>query len=138
MDLMIALLWVHPLAWLLRSQWREEIEHQADRAALGQIEADEYASDLLRLVRTGHAPPPPIGVAFAHSSSSNRFRRRLLRLFEPPNESKRCGTIACIAAALLFAFTLLALSCHIRPDSAPEMTVEAQRRLNANPFPADF
>ena len=112
MDLMIALLWVHPLAWLLRSQWREEIEHQADRAVLGQIEADEYASDLLRLVRTGHAPPPPIGVAFAHSSSSNRFRRRLLRLFETPNESKRSGTIACAAAALLFTFTLLTLSWH--------------------------
>jgi len=198
MDLMIALLWAHPLAWLLRSQWREEIEHQADRAVLarishtfrreaqrepcsgkegadfggglceftlstakikpdaanawlpraaadkcensglGQIEADEYASDLLRLVRTGHTPPPPIGVAFAHSSSSNRFRRRLLRLFETPNESKRSGAIACIAAALLFAFTLLALSCHILPDSAPEMTVETQLRLNANPFPTDF
>lgn len=83
MDLMIALLLAHPLAWLLRSQLREEIEHQADRAALRQIEADAYASALLRLVRTGHTPPRPIGVTFAHSSSSNRFRRRLLRLFEP-------------------------------------------------------
>jgi beta-lactamase regulating signal transducer with metallopeptidase domain len=137
MDFMVATLWIHPSAWLVRSQWREEMEHQADRAALGQLDPDQYASELLQIVRTGHRILPFIGVGFVHSGSANRFRRRLLRLFETPDEAKCSGAITCLAAGLLLATTLLILSCQIRHESSAEMPEETQLRLDANPFPAD-
>ncbi len=136
MDFMLTILWFHPLAWILRSQWHDEIEHQADRAALGQIAATDYASELLRLIEAGQGAAHPVGVGFAHSSSLIRFRRRLSRLFEPQDETNHSKAIACMGAILLLSATLIALACSSR-TSNPVMTQETHLRLNATPFPAD-
>jgi beta-lactamase regulating signal transducer with metallopeptidase domain len=138
---MTVILWFHPLAWLLRSHWRDEIEHRADHAALRQADANaaEYASDLLQIITSGHqhrACPAGVGVGFADTGSSRRFRRRLMRLFETGAETKRGWFFAIAGTILLLTTALIGVACRVQsePDA---LTRETQLRLQADPFPSD-
>lgn len=138
LDLFTVVFWFHPLTWSLRHCWKEEIELQADQAAIGQTDPADYAADLLQLIVSNQGLHCPAGIGFAKRSSSNRFHRRIASILNshPAIRSPGTRTAAILCSLLLSAAAFLGVAWLAGSDPNP-LEVEVSKRLIANPFPAD-
>lgn len=136
----LALWWCHPLMHLLLRRWTEVCEHVCDAAVLKSgVRPQRYARTLLALAT---APPRPAEPALAFVGvAPSRLRRRVASILSPPaHGSVSASWLTWLAVTLLILAITAAAGLHFQhPKTTPEsdLKVEAQLRLEANPFPAD-
>jgi TonB family protein len=107
-----ALYWFHPLAWLAARQVRDQSELACDDAVLASgVPADDYAGQLLDLVRTARTSAFHSAAALAVARPSNLERRFTAMLDTSLNRRglTRNAALLTAAAALLLLVPLAAL-----------------------------
>ena len=106
-QVVLALLWFHPLAWMAVRRMRQEREHACDDFVLAAgARASRYADDLLGLARRLTRPTAPAAAALAMARRSE-LEGRLLAILDP---AIKRGTVEKGRLGLL---TLLLLLCVI-------------------------
>jgi TonB family protein len=104
-EVMRALYWFHPLAWIAATKLRHESERACDDCVLNSgVAPSEYAAQLLELARTlGHSGRK-WGAALAMARPSS-FERRLIAMLNPTinrsGSSPRATLVTAIAALSL-------------------------------------
>lgn len=82
-QVVLALLWFHPLAWMAVRRMRQEREHACDDFVLAAgARASRYADDLLGLARRLTRPTVPAAAALAMARRSE-LEGRLLAILDP-------------------------------------------------------
>lgn len=111
-ELVCALVWFHPLAWLAARQMRDSAEQACDDIALTHgIAPTIYARELLAIARALHTPCLPSGAALPFTRSL-RLETRLKAVLDDsahrhapsPRNARR---VALVAALLLLPLALL-------------------------------
>jgi len=110
-ELLCAVHWLNPLAWLACRRLREESERASDDAVLaGGVDGEEYAGHLVALVRTLDAARTP-SLAFVIAKPSV-FERRIGAMLDPSRDRRPVTrpALAAIVGAFLCA-GLVAAGC---------------------------
>ena len=135
-QVVLALLWFHPLAWMAVRRMRQEREHACDDFVLAAgARASRYADDLLGLARRLARPTVPAAAALAMARRSE-LEGRLLAILDPAIKrgSLQNGRAASLVLLVLIgAIPLAAFTPGARVTTAPQVVQAAQRPL---PSPA--
>src|SRR5262249_13130510 len=106
-EVLRALLWFHPLAWIAVRQIRQEAERACDDSVLGLgMSASEYAADVVLLARTVESPPGGVSSAVGAANPSG-FERRVTAMLNP-SVNRRPVTRAALVLNLLLTVAVLA------------------------------
>lgn len=145
-EIMRAVYWFHPLAWLAASQLRQESERACDDAVLSQgADACGYAEHLVHLARALKSPVGVVSSTLAAAYES-KFEKRLAALLHGsldrrPLSRKFFALNALIAAALLIPLATFAFGQEVRGKvvesgtnhGVPEAEVEVRRVAALSP-----
>lgn len=115
LQLLCALHWFNPAAWLLRAAFAQACEENCDEqvaARLNPADRRAYAAALLAC-----AGPAPRWAVSAFASPAGRLRRRLSRLLSPTHPSRPLRA-ACAALLLVALATCLLAGCALAAGSA--------------------
>lgn len=95
-----ALSWWNPLAWLAASRLRLEREHACDDAVLeAGVRPSSYASDLLAVARDLSAPAPSVAACMAAPGSTEARLQRILDPSAPRRPVRRRHQLLSVALA---------------------------------------
>lgn len=123
-QVVLALLWFHPLAWTAVRRMRQEREHACDDFVLAAgARASRYADDLLGLARRLARPTAPAAAALAMARRSE-LEGRLLAILDPAIKrgSLRGGRAAAVVLLVLFgAVPLAAFTPGVRVTTVPQV-----------------
>jgi len=110
MQIVCALYWFHPLAWLGAAQFRKERERACDDGVLSLgVQGPEYAGHLLELVRSlKPGARPVLAVAMAHQSN---LETRLVALLDAKVSRKQLSRKAALLTILAGACAVIPLAC---------------------------
>jgi beta-lactamase regulating signal transducer with metallopeptidase domain len=141
-EVLRAVHWINPLAWLACRRLRQESEYACDDAVLsGGVAPTEYATHLLDVARQaiGHRRTFVSAPAIAHPSTLER--RIAAMLTEQRNRqplTRRAGVIALTAVvAVALPITALAVSRAAEPATlAPDVVLTAQPIVTPATLPA--
>jgi len=104
-EIVRAIYWFHPFAWIAAGRLRRESEQACDDAVLNSgVEASGYASALLHLARTLENPSRNWSTALAFARATNlerRFRAMLNPSVDRTDLSRRARLFVAAAALLL-------------------------------------
>src|ERR1043166_2743768 len=138
-QIMRALYWVNPLAWLASHRLRVEGERACDDTVLAAgARASDYADHLLSIIKSSTPLVPAVALAMARRSD---FEGRLLAILEPGVRMTPLGRAGTIAVAGLFVAAVMPLaamtSSPVEMAPIPQDTqVTAAPRANNAPLPA--
>lgn len=145
-EIMRAVYWFHPLAWLAASQLRHESERACDDAVLGQgADACSYAEHLVHLARALKSPAGVLSSTLAAAYES-KFEKRLAALLHGsldrrPLSRKLFALNALMAVALLIPLATFAFGQEVRGKvvesgtnhGVPDAEVEVRREIRLSP-----
>jgi len=105
-----AILWFHPLVWILSTYVRREAERACDEVVLASgIRGSDYAEHLVAIARTAATRDPLAGSALAFATRSTLERRVVAILATRlPRATTSRRTAAAVACAALALFTTIA------------------------------
>ena len=124
-QVVLALLWFHPLAWMAVRRMRQEREHACDDFVLtAGARASRYADDLLGLARRLARPTAPAAAALAMARRSE-LEGRLLAILDPAIkrgavQKGRAGAL--VVAVMVGAIPLAAFRPGARVTTTPVTT----------------
>jgi TonB family protein len=118
-QLVLAVLWFHPLTWLACRQLRRESERACDDAVLGQgIEAFDYAGHLVMLARAGRRTPWSSWVPALPMARPSAFERRITAMLNPRLDRRPLPPAMSTALALAVVALTTAVAA-ARPGQTP-------------------
>ena len=129
-----ALLWFHPLVWVLAHQARLACEQACDDVVLGDgARASAYAEELLTIARDAGERDPLQGLAPAFAQRST-LERRLVAILAPGVRrgpaswavSLAIGAVALVLALSLASVRVVAAPPVARPDARPIWLADAK------------
>ncbi len=104
-----AVLWFHPLVWLVAARIRSEAEQAADdRVLAGGTGPSTYAQQLLEIARRLKQPPPHAAVAMARRPRA--FESRITAILDPSRVRTSAGLRARLTVMMTAACLLLFLA----------------------------
>ena len=113
MQVVVALLWFHPLAWVAARQLRREAEQACDDAVLDRgVEAADYAMHLVALARDCRRPSWALipALLMAHPSA---FEGRIAAMLNPRLDRRPLSLgVATAVGAALVALTSAVAAAH--------------------------
>lgn len=134
-QVVLALLWFHPLAWLAVRRMRQEREHACDDFVLAAgARASRYADDLLGLARRLARPTAPAAAALAMARRSE-LEGRLLAILDPAIKRgalQNGRAAALVVLVLLGAIPLAAFRPGARVTTTP-VVVQAETQPQTPP-----
>jgi TonB family protein len=118
-QLVLAVLWFHPLAWIACRQLRRDSEQACDDAVLRHgIAATEYARHLVALARACRRPSWSAWMPALPMARPSAFERRIAAMLNPGLNRRPLS----LGAGTAFAVMLVSLTCAVaaaRPGQAP-------------------
>lgn len=132
-QVVLALLWFHPLAWTAVRRMRQEREHACDDFVLAAgARASRYADDLLGLARRLVRPTAPAAAALAMARRSE-LEGRLLAILDPAIKrgAVQKGKAAALVLAVIFgAIPLAAFRPGARVTTVQPVITQAEAQPN--------
>src|ERR1043166_2833173 len=107
-QIMRAVYWMNPLAWLAAHRLRVEGERACDDTVLrAGAKASDYADHLLSIIKSTSPSIPKVALAMARTSD---FEGRLLAILEPGGPRARLGRTRTAALATAFVVAVVPLA----------------------------
>jgi TonB family protein len=117
-QLVVAVLWFHPLAWLACRQLRRESERACDDVVLGQgIAAADYARDLVTFARDDRRAAWSSWMPALPMARPSAFERRITAMLNPRLDRRPLT----LRSATALAAALVALTCAVASVRAAQV-----------------
>jgi len=130
-----AVLWFHPLVWVMAGAVRREAERACDDVVLATgVRGSDYAAHLVSLARSISLPAAAPALAFATPSSLERRVASILS-GRRPGACVSPATLAALAVAGVLAIGSISV---LRPTRAESAVKEMPRTFNTKHFERDF
>ncbi len=136
-----ALVWFHPLMWVLASHARRDAERACDELVLASgVRGSDYAEHLIAIARSAMARDPYAGTALALATRSSLETRvvAILSTRLPRGSMTRRAAVCAIATSLVLFMTIAATRPTQVESAAPVLTAASVDLVEIAPTPMNI